>query len=1294
MARSTVETSTEPVVDLTEKKPIPVLHVDDDSVFLKVAKQCLEMQGGFQVDPALSVNEAMEKMKTKTYDVIICDYAMPEKDGLEFLKELRDTGNSIPFIMFTGKGREEVEITAFNFGADRYFNKIGAPETVYGELAHGIRQVVESKRAGEALRESENYLKAILASIVTGVVVVDAETHEIVDANSKALETIGASREHVIGKVCHKFICLGEKGKCPISDLGQTEDRAERVFLRADGGRIPILRTVVTITWKGRKYMVESFVDITERKRAERALLESHEKFERLFVNSPEAGVYVDSNFLMLDANPRFSELFGYSLDEIKGKRLLDLIVPEDKKDEGEMLDRKAKEAYTYQDTVRKRKDGTLVTVSISAAPITVGDQPVGYVGLYRDITEMKRYEKSLSELNIYGRNLNTARSMGEIYELTLDAAEKILGFEFADIFIIEGKMLNLVTHRGHSKISSLALPMDGGEGVSVRAARTGKPILVPDISKEKAYVEGGLGARSELAVPIKIGNRVLGVLNIESRRLDAFSEKDQELLEILASHAATAISNLDRARKLETYAREILESQQRFERLFMNNPEAAVYVGPDFHILDINPRFAKLFGYSLDEVKGKHINDVVVPKDKMKEAEMLDKKGENGCVYHDTVRKRKDGSLVPVSISIAPITFEGRLIGTVGLYRDITERQRYEESLSALNTYSRNLNTADNMGEIYRLTLDAIEKTLGFEYAVFMVVDKNMLCVVDQCGYSESFSSRLPLDGNRGVTVKAAKTGRPILVLDTEKEGTYVEFMSGIRSELAVPVKIARRVLGVLNVESKILNGFDEKDQELLEILASHAATAISNITKRYEIERYSTQLASLMRSSAEMIHTTDLYKRLQSILEAIRELGWRRVGIRLTDENLDTRSPKDTVSAGFTDEEREFAWKNRAPGQLWRERFGREGERFKIGEFYFFPWSDPWVRRIFSQSMVPSKLPLGELGEWDPRDSLSAPLRLADGRIVGILGMDDPSNGKRPTEESLAPLELFLHQAAVAIENAQLIQQQKEYMGHLEEKVEERTRQLKQAQEQLIKSERLAAIGQVAAMVGHDLRNPLTGIAGATYYLRTKLRSNANQKTMEMLDLIEKDVEHSNNIITDLLEYSREIRLETAETNTKSIVKDALSLVKFFKNIQVLDFTSLDPKIVVDVEKIKRVFLNIIKNAVDAMPEGGTLTITSKESNGTLQVAFTDTGTGISKDALEKLWTPFFTTKSRGMGLGLPICKRFVEAHGGNVSVESTVGKGTTFTVTIPIRLKQEGGEKTWVKVPESSLLTTTKA
>jgi len=324
-----------------------------------------------------------------------------------------------------------------------------------------------------------------------------------------------------------------------------------------------------------------------------------------------------------------------------------------------------------------------------------------------------------------------------------------------------------------------------------------------------------------------------------------------------------------------------------------------------------------------------------------------------------------------------------------------------------------------------------------------------------------------------------------------------------------------------------------------------------------------------------------------------------------------------------------------------------------------------------------------------------LYAPLRLSDGRITAVVSVDDPLDGLQPTRESLAPLELFLRQAAVAIENAKLLCQLKEYTELLEEKVEKRTLELRNVQAQLLKSERLAAIGELAGMVGHDLRNPLTGIAGAAYYLRTKLGPKLDEKSRKMIDIIEEDISHSNKIINDLLEYSREIKLELESTDPASILKEAIALVNAPKNIEVSTRASTTPTMIVDVDKMRRIFANIIRNAFDAMPKGGKLKIESRRVKNDVVFRFTDTGSGMTKETIEKLWTPLFTTKSRGMGFGLPICKRFVESHGGKISAESTLGKGATFTVVIPIKPSvKEGGEKVWVNWPESLLSTMMKA
>jgi signal transduction histidine kinase len=258
--------------------------------------------------------------------------------------------------------------------------------------------------------------------------------------------------------------------------------------------------------------------------------------------------------------------------------------------------------------------------------------------------------------------------------------------------------------------------------------------------------------------------------------------------------------------------------------------------------------------------------------------------------------------------------------------------------------------------------------------------------------------------------------------------------------------------------------------------------------------------------------------------------------------------------------------------------------------------------------------------------------------------------------------------------------------YAGQLQVKVKERTRELVEAQNKLLRAQRLAAIGELAGMVGHDLRNPLTGIAGAAYYLKMKLNQRVNKKEREMLETIEKAIVYSNKIIDDLLEYSREIRLELSEAEPKSLLTEALSLIEVPQKVRVLNRAKKNPRVKVDREKMRRVFVNIVKNAFDAMPEGGKLTVESRREGDNVAFIFSDTGTGMSKEVMRKLWVPLFTTKAKGMGFGLPICKRIVDAHGGKITVESGRMKGSKFTVTLPIEPATVEGQPTvWVNMPE---------
>ncbi len=214
-----------------------------------------------------------------------------------------------------------------------------------------------------------------------------------------------------------------------------------------------------------------------------------------------------------------------------------------------------------------------------------------------------------------------------------------------------------------------------------------------------------------------------------------------------------------------------------------------------------------------------------------------------------------------------------------------------------------------------------------------------------------------------------------------------------------------------------------------------------------------------------------------------------------------------------------------------------------------------------------------------------------------------------------------------------------------------------------------KLEGMNEVSRMVGHDLRNPLTGIKGASYVLKKNYGSKMDEKGNAMLKTIDDCVAYSDKIVRDLLEYSCEIKLDKIKSNPKKLVDDSLSALVVPGNVEVVNEAGDEISTLVDNGKIERIFTNLIKNAFDAMPNGGKLHITSRKMNNMVEVDFSDNGVGMSKDVLEKLWTPFFTTKAQGMGVGLAICKRIINAHGGRIEVKSTVGMGTTFSVILPI-------------------------
>jgi two-component system sensor histidine kinase HydH len=228
-----------------------------------------------------------------------------------------------------------------------------------------------------------------------------------------------------------------------------------------------------------------------------------------------------------------------------------------------------------------------------------------------------------------------------------------------------------------------------------------------------------------------------------------------------------------------------------------------------------------------------------------------------------------------------------------------------------------------------------------------------------------------------------------------------------------------------------------------------------------------------------------------------------------------------------------------------------------------------------------------------------------------------------------------------------------------------------LQRLRKEVERNQRFAAIGRLAAVVAHEIRNPLSSIKGFATFFRQ--RPGAVPDDVKVADIMIQEVERLNRVITELLEYSRPLSLARGKANLAELVRNTLGTIQQLaqeKGVTVCaDLPAGVPEAMLDADRMTRVFLNLFLNAIAAMESGGVLSVAvCREDAKTLRATVSDTGAGIRGEDLGRVFEPYFTTKPSGTGLGLAIVQRIVEAHGGEIRLESEPGKGTTFTILLP--------------------------
>jgi PAS domain S-box-containing protein len=712
--------------------------------------------------------------------------------------------------------------------------------------------------------------------------------------------------------------------------------------------------------------------------------------------------------------------------------------------------------------------------------------------------------------------------------------------------------------------------------------------------------------------------------------------------------------------------AEEALKAAQEYARGIIDSSlDMIIAVNMNRHIVEFNKAAQETFGYRLEEVLGEHVDILYAdPQEGLRvHQETLDK----GQCVREILDRRKNGEVFPCFLSASVLRDAcGELVGVMGVSRDITERKRVEkalkhrmEQLASLNQASQMVTSSLELDQVLAKIVSLASEVAASDYAGVVLVNEE--------GRLES-TEYLP--GVPDIDRRARKNGftnwilrwrQAIVIDDIDEDGTVnptpangapctvnpLIVEAGVKSFAGLPLVIKDRLLGVLFLQSLRPGNFCDQ-LPLLTTFANQAAVAIENARLYQKVQRRVEELTLLNRVGRAMASSLDLEQVLTTAMEETALMLKTEAGSVLL---LDEESSELVLEAAVGSRSEEVKGLRLPPGQGIAGWVAREGQRLLVPDV----GEDP---RFYSG--------IDEVTGFATKSVLAVPLKVK-GKVIGVIEAVNKIKGDFG-QMDVALLSSMAQPAAIAIENAQLY---KDLQGQMDI--------LQRTQAQLIRSAKLAAIGELAAGVAHEINNPLTSIMGFTRLLLQKVDDDDPMK--EDLQIIDREAARTKAIVRGLLDFARqrEPRLESANVN--EIVRTTMALVHHqAKGTGVIIKESFDetlPLVSLDANQIEQVFLNIVTNAIQAMPEGGELKVLTAyrphavDGADCVAVEFHDTGTGIAEENLPRIFDPFFTTKEvgQGTGLGLSISYGIVESHGGWIEVETEMGQGSTFKVMLPV-------------------------
>lgn len=564
-------------------------------------------------------------------------------------------------------------------------------------------------------------------------------------------------------------------------------------------------------------------------------------------------------------------------------------------------------------------------------------------------------------------------------------------------------------------------------------------------------------------------------------------------------------------------------------------------------------------------------------------------------------------------------------------------------ERLEVLYKISNIVNTTLEPQEVLRMLLQEVVRITDATSGSIAMVDhkKGILNIETAINIPTKRWKSLKLELGVGVTGYVAWTGKPLRVDDVDRDPHYVRLKTDIRSEMALPMVLDGKVIGVINVDSTRPSAFTADDEDLCMAVANQSAKVIETARLHAAVKRHAEEMERLFTVGTTLIAPGPLEVLLRRIAEESLQLLKGRVCM-LMEVVEGGESLRIWATAGASPE-----WRQMPPIRISNSLMGQIVKKKA-------PLRVPDVR-------AHPKFQYVDLAQQEGVTSLLAVPVIFQDQTLAVLALftDEP---RKFRETDVRLLQLLANQGAIAIENAR------------------RTERLAAMEESLRQSERFSLLGTLAAEIAHEIRNPIT-IINLLMHSIQESPSHTDQ-TRNDLRIVTDKLDRINQIVEQTLSLAKSTESRVQMTNVNRLIEELLHFLNYkMEKAGVYVELSLDPKlpdVALDPGQIQQVLLNLMVNAVEAMPQTGTLRIRTRLGSDRslgpcVKISVEDTGVGIPEEQVERIFDPFYTTRDGGTGLGLFISNKLVRRHNGHIKVKSTLGEGSSFTVTLPLSMDE---------------------